>query len=121
MEEEEKRIMYEKIYQQFFMQSDTFLIRKWSGKKDLDIPYLENDREKAYHNFYQKVREDRIANRQTIRRWFGLNGHSIPCREHIFRMAFSLGLSAGETEEYLRYGISEPGFQINDYSECIIM
>lgn len=121
MEEEERRVIYQKIYQQFFMQSDIFLVQRWSADEGLREPFSEEDRQEAYHNFYRRVKKDKIANRQTIRRWFGLDGCSIPGREQIFRMAFSLGFSAEETEEYLKYGISDTGFQINDYSECIAM
>lgn len=121
MEEEEKKIMYQNIYQQFFMQSDNFLVQKWSRNKISGKSFSEQDRQEAYHHFYQKVKKDKVANRQTIRRWFGLGGSSIPSREQIFQIAFSLGFSVDETEEYLQYGISDAGFQINDYSECIIM
>ncbi len=39
----------------------------------------------------------------------------------MFRIAFALGLSVEELQEYLRYGISEPGIQVNDYAEFIAM
>lgn len=119
--EEERRKLYQEIFRQFFMQSDAFLIHKWSSHGSLPEPFSEEDRKEAYHNFYQRVKRDKICNRQTIRKWFGLDGYSIPGREHIFRIAFSVGLSSKEAEEYLRYGISEPGFQISDYTECIAM
>ena len=81
MEEEEKKIMYQNIYQQFFMQSDNFLVQKWSRNKISGKSFSEQDRQEAYHHFYQKVKKDKVANRQTIRRWFGLGGSSIPSRE----------------------------------------
>ena len=120
MEEEKRKEMYQKIIQQFFMQFDRFLIHQWSGRECKE-PFSEEDRKEAYLNFYKRVKRDKIANRQTIRKWFGLDGFSLPGRGQIFRIAFSLGLSPEQTEEYLQYGISEPGFQVNDYSEYIAM
>lgn len=121
MDEEEKKKVYQKIYDRFFMQFDAFLIQRWNEKVANKQLFSEKDRQDAYRRFYHKVKKDKIANRQTIRRWFGLDGCSVPGRNQIFRMAFSLGFSVKETEEYLQYGISDTGFQINDYSECIIM
>lgn len=119
--EEEIRLKYQEIFRQFFMQSDTFLTHKWGSFKGSVEACPEEDRKEAYHNFYQRVKKAKICNRQTIRRWFGLDGCSIPGRGHVFQIAFAAGLSSEETEEYLRYCISEPGFQISDYTECIAM
>lgn len=143
--EEEIKLKYQRIFQQFFLQSDTFLVCKWGAGKapmasqDTMVSYdtkasgdtkvspdtldacSEEDRKEAYQNFYKRVKKAKICNRQTIRRWFGLDGCSIPGREHVFQIAFAVGLSSEETEEYLKYGISEPGFQISDYTECIMM
>ena len=76
--------------------------------------------------FYQKVKRAHVANRQTIRRWFGLGTQdeetlNPPNRKSIYKIAFALGLSMEETEEYLQYGISQAGFQVNDYEEFICM
>lgn len=119
--EEEIRLKYQKIFQQFFMQSDTFLVHKWGSFDGPMEKCSEEDRKEAYRNFYQRIKKAKICNRQTIRRWFGLDGCSIPGREHVFQIAFAVGLSSEEAEEYLKYGISEPGFQISDYTECIAM
>ena len=121
MEEDRKQGMYQEIVRRFFLQLDVFLIHRWSSKKNIKPPYSNEVRQEAYMNFYKKVKKYKIANRQTIRRWFGLDGMTIPGREQIIQIAFALGLSSEEAEEYLRFGISEPGFQVNDYSECIAM
>lgn len=119
--EEEKKREYQHLFQQFFLQLDTFLTSKWLGAEGFAEPFSIEDRKRAYQHFYQQIKKDSIANRQTIRRWFGLDGCSIPSRDQILRMSLALGLSVEEAEEYLQYGISEPGFQINDYEECIAM
>ena len=121
MEDERRKLMYQEIFRRFFMQLDVFLIRRWSGIEKCEEPFSMEVRQKAYLNFYKRVKKHKIANRQTIRRWFGLDGRVIPKREQIIHMAFALGLTSEETEEYLQFGISEPGFQVNDYSECIAM
>ena len=121
MEENRKEKMYQEIVQQFFLQWDVFLIQRWGKKRNNQTSYEEEDRHDAYMNFYKSVKKHKIANRQTIRRWFGLGGQTIPNREQIIQLAFALHLTSEETEEYLKFGISEPGFQINDYSECIAM
>ncbi|MBO5487715.1 MAG: hypothetical protein J5988_12465 [Eubacterium sp.] len=121
MEDERRKQIYQEIFQRFFMQLDIFLVRRWSGRKNVEEPFSDEVRQEAYLNFYKRVKKFKIANRQTIRRWFGLDGKAMPKREQIIHMAFVLGLTAEETEEYLRFGISEPGFQVNDYSECIAM
>lgn len=108
--------LYLDITEGYYQRFNDFLLEKWgegSGE--------ECDREKAYKTFYENVKEDHIANRQTIRRWFGLSGdHSVPSRKYIFKIALAAGLSVEETSEYLQYGISQPDFQDNDYQEFII-
>ncbi len=78
-------------------------------------------RQKAYDTFYAKVKKARIANRQTIRKWFGMGGQIMPNRQQIFKIALSVGLSRDDTNRYLQYGISETAFQENDYREFIVM
>ena len=108
--------LYLDITESYYQRFDDFLLKKWGeGSR------RECDREKAYKLFYEKVKDDHIANRQTIRRWFGLGGtHSVPSRKYIFKIALAADLCVEETSEYLQYGISQPDFQDNDYQEFII-
>ncbi|MCI5730819.1 MAG: hypothetical protein MR304_04675 [Eubacterium sp.] len=99
MEDERRKLMYQEIFRRFFMQLDVFLIRRWSGIEKCEEPFSMEVRQKAYLNFYKRVKKHKIANRQTIRRWFGLDGRVIPKREQIIHMAFALGLTSEETEE----------------------
>ncbi len=89
------------------------------------ISYLgfarEVDRKQAYHEFLNRIGEDRPASLPTIRRWFGVRDFKEPSREQVIRIAFSMQLPLAEAETFLQKGIGEPSFQINDYTEIIAM
>lgn len=121
MDEEYYKQLYRDITKKFYQQFDRFITFRWCGRTDADVEKLTDaDRKAAYKNFYHRVKRAGIANRQTIRRWFGLEGEcSIPSRSQIIKAALAAGLSVEETTEYLQYGISQQGFQENDYREFI--
>lgn len=112
--------LYAKLTQRFYHKFDDFITRKWwdcRGKETIE----DEDRENAYKKFYRQIKSAQIASRQTVRKWFGLGGTcSIPSRENIFKVALVTELSVEETVEYLQDGISQPGFQENDYREFIV-
>ena len=125
MDEQYQAYLLAQIREYFYKKFDSFMIEKWSGSP-LEDPIPVSQREEAYARFYQKVKRAHVANRQTIRRWFGLGKQdeeslNPPNRKNIYKIAFALGLSMEETEEYLQYGISQAGFQVNDYEEFICM
>ncbi len=118
-----KETYYKQLYcnmtEKFYHRFDDFITVRWSGQDIGDIH--EKERKIAYRKFYYEVKRSDVANRQTIRRWFGLDPErSIPSRKQIFKIALAAGLSPEETEEYLKQGISQPGFQMSDYREFII-
>lgn len=120
MDEQYQAYLLAQIREYFYRKFDSFMIGKWSEKPFGDsIPISQ--REEAYNRFYQKVKNSHVANRQTIRKWFGLGELSVPSRKVIFRIAFAAKFSVKETTEYLQYGISQAGFQVNDYEEFICM
>lgn len=98
---------------------DHFLMERWGEDSDGDD--LETRRLKAFHRFWHTVRFKKIASRQTIKKWFALDGFSLPSRDHILRLGLTLYFSVEETEQYLTYGISEPRLQVNDYKEFAAM
>ena len=125
MDEHYQAYLLAQIHEYFYKKFDSFMIEKWS-EAPLEDPIPVSQREEAYARFYQKVKRAHVANRQTIRRWFGLGKQdeeslNPPNRKNIYKIAFALGLSMEETEEYLQYGISQAGFQVNDYEEFICM
>lgn len=125
MDEQYQAYLLAQIREYFYKKFDSFMIEKWSGSP-LEDPIPVSQREEAYARFYQEVKRAHVANRQTIRRWFGLGTQdeetlNPPNRKSIYKIAFALGLSMEETEEYLQYGISQAGFQVNDYEEFICM
>ena len=125
MDEQYQAYLLAQIREYFYKKFDSFMIEKWRGSP-LEDPIPVSQREEAYARFYQKVKRAHVANRQTIRRWFGLGTQdeetlNPPNRKSIYKIAFALRLSMEETEEYLQYGISQAGFQVNDYEEFICM
>lgn len=99
-----------------FLTFDKF-IQKKMGIAD----NAENAPHEAYLEFRRRTDRVEIASRPTMRRWFGIGKFHRPSREHVIHMCFALHLSAGEAQEYLQKGVSEPGFQVNDYQEFIFM
>lgn len=108
---------------------DRFIIRKMLGdeqKKEWESDNLSKEREKrlreeAYLIFYKKVKNAKVASRTTIRKWFGLDEYVRPKRRQMIKIAFALGLSEEELKDYLTHGILQPGIQINDYREMIVL
>ncbi len=81
----------------------------------------EDTRRLAYHDFLKRLKGYRPATLPTIRHWFGIHGQRQPRREHVLRMALGLGLSVCDAERFLMEGLGEPSFQVNDYTEIIVM
>lgn len=78
-------------------------------------------RQQAFAEFRQRTHREEIASLPTMRKWFGIGGKATPSREQVYQMCFVMGLSAVDAEEFLLEGIKEPSFQVNDYSETILM
>lgn len=113
--------LYSKLTQQFYRKFDDYITRKWCDCRPNE-EITDDDRSHAYKNLYQEIKSAQIANRQTVRKWFGIGGScSIPSRENVLKIALATKMSVQETTEYLQYGISQPGLQENDYREFIIM
>ena len=111
--------LYRDITSNYYQEFTSFMTKHWYPEISGDSEITQEERQGAYQNFYKTIKDARIANRQTIRRWFGLSEQSIPSRTYIFRIALAAGLSVEETEEYLQLGISQQGIQDNDYREFI--
>lgn len=99
---------------------DTFIIRYMGFECEGGQPD-EGLRKEAYHEFLHRQNERRCASLPTIRRWFGISSYRMPTREQIYQICFALKLQTAETEQFLKEGIGEPSFQINDYHEMIAM
>ena len=105
----------------YYEQFESFITRKWC---DYKLPQIirDTDRKYAYKRFYHIVKNENVANRQTIRKWFGLSDNkSTPNRNQIFKIAFALNMTLAEAEDYLKNGISDAGFHVNDYEEFMMM
>lgn len=108
---------------------DSFLIRKILPEKAKAVleskpvseELLQILREEAYDIFWGKIKQEKVATRVTIKKWFGLNGYVRPKRKQIIKLAFALQLTEEELQEYLCCGILQPGIQINDYREMIYL
>lgn len=98
---------------------EDFLLERWG--EAADGPGREEKRQKAFRRFWREVRHKKVASRQTVKKWFSLTGHSVPSRDHILRIGMALHLSVEETEQYLKYGISDSKLQVNDYMEFAAM
>ena len=56
MEEEEKRRIFHEMMQKCFMKCDRFMIEKWkTTEKPLSQVIVDEVRQNAYYNFYDKV------------------------------------------------------------------
>ena len=67
MEEEEKRRIFHEMMQKCFMKCDRFMIEKWkTTEKPLSQVIVDEVRQNAYYNFYDKVSKAKIASRPTI-------------------------------------------------------
>lgn len=81
----------------------------------------EGVRRGAYHELLRQWGTERNVTLPTIRKWFGIQGFHQPSREQVIQLCFELRLGIGDAERFLREGIGEPSFQVNDYSEIIAM
>ena len=95
---------------------DCFLLEKWGTA---DAGENEKERKAACRKFQKALKEHDVAAAGTIRAWFGLGKKSEPNREKMIQLAFALGLSHKELDEYLQRGLRMPGIQVNDYRELI--
>ena len=91
MDEQYQAYLLAQIQEYFYKKFDSFMIEKWSGSP-LEDPIPVSQREEAYARFYQKVKRAHVANRQTIRRWFGLGTQdeetlTPPNRKSIYKIA----------------------------------
>ncbi|MCR5690972.1 MAG: hypothetical protein K6G62_02025 [Eubacterium sp.] len=121
MEENYQQQLYREMIEYFYQRFDRYIVGKWY-EGELDGPITDDIRKRAYKTLYGKVKSENVANRQTIRKWFGIGGKgSTPTRNQILNLVLGLHLSIEEAEEYLQMGISQPGFQVNDYKEFILM
>lgn len=83
-------------------------------------PDMEDSRRMAYQMFLKKAKKPYPATYPTMRRWFGLDGVSVPGREQAYKIAYSLEMSLEELSSFLTRGLEEVGIQYNDYKEVIL-
>lgn len=98
---------------------DQFIAEKMMGRSGVTL--TKELRYKAYRICLSRMGNERVAAIQTIQKWFGLGGKTVPSRENIFQLGFSLHLSVAEVRDYLVNGLHEPDLQVNDYREMIFM
>lgn len=104
-----------------FHHFEEYLIEKWlpeeqrQGESPEKFPLL------AYKNCYRRIRHTKVASRNTVRKWFGIEESILPKREQIIRLAFAAQFTVEELQEYFQEGMLAPGIQINDYREVIFM
>ena len=84
--------LYRDITSNYYQEFTSFMTKHWYPEISGDSEITQEERQGAYQNFYKTIKDARIANRQTIRRWFGLSEQSIPSRTYIFRIALAAGL-----------------------------
>lgn len=106
-----------------FFSFDRFLMGKMgeniSEYEGKEIPFEVRNR--AYRELLRRMGNQRVAAIQTLQKWFGIHGYTVPNRDTIIELGFSLGLSELEVGEYLKQGIGESDFQYNNYHEVIFM
>lgn len=120
MEQEYYEQLYLRLLYKYYQQFDQFITVRWCDCADPGQIGAE-ERERAYKTLFAKIKNAHIANRQTVRRWFGMGGRTLPSRTHIIKLALATEMSVSEATEYLQFGISQPGFQENEYREFIAM
>ncbi len=116
-----KRILEQMRKEHKFQRFDAFIMTYLGFSQEEAAEETDIIRKQAYHKFLNQIGEERPASLPTMRRWFGIRDFKSPSREQVIRIAFSLGLDVAAAEEFLQKGISEPSFQINDYTEIIAM
>lgn len=104
-----------------FFYFDQFLIEKMLGR-NYDVEEITTQiRNQAYRTCVAAMGEDKVAAVQTMQKWFGIHGRTVPSRETMFHLGFALHLTMEEVREYLIRGLHEPDFQVNDYREVLFM
>lgn len=97
------------------------------GEKESDFSLRQKI---AWKNFQKREKEVQGKGKsgkclnvsdKTKKRWFGLDGDAKPKRHQIFQLAFELGFSPQQTEQYLMQGLGQPGIQYNDYREWLYL
>lgn len=105
-----------------FFHFDHFIIQKMLDGERLSAEQISPEiRRKAYLNCLDAMGENRVVAVQTLQKWFGIHGRTVPSRENIFRLGFALHMSVDEVREYLVSGLCEQDFQVNDYREVILV
>lgn len=124
-----KRLNQERYFSDF----GSFMIKQFQKKEDKNsacnvsapAKQMEEEqsrlREEVYRTLYSEIKNKGVASRTTIKSWFQKGMANKPKRSHIFRLALALQLSQEALEEYLTKGIHEPGIQINDYREALLL
>ncbi len=120
MEEDIVGWLYERLVEPDVIKPDRYLVWRWCNLEQ-GTQITDADRQKAYETFYKKTGNANIANRQTIRKWFGLGGIAMPKRWQVINIGFALGLDVAEVNDYLIHAALQPILQVNDYEECIVM
>lgn len=122
----------------WFFNSSNFFVSQWLSiedrvefereirirrqKGDMEFAPLEKKlRRKAYLACNKLIKQENVAAVNTVKAWFGVGKTSVPKREHILRMGLAGKLGVEKTQEYLTKGILQPGIQVNDFRECIIL
>lgn len=100
-----------------FLRFDRFIQKKMQAKGNTE----EERAREAFLEFRKRTHRAEIASLPTMRRWFGIGSYHRPSREQVIHMCFALELQEEEAQEYLTVGLSEPGFQVNDYQESIFL
>lgn len=121
MQQSFSHIIEKKLKKGSCMRFDFFIIQHMGYEMKGSLEEQEEVRKQAYRSFLHRISKENPASLPTIRRWFGIHGFATPSREQVFRISFALQLDIKETEEYLVQGLHAPSFQINDYSEMIVM
>lgn len=105
-----------------FFHFDQFIIQKMlDGEKISSGQILPEVRKRAYLKCLAAMGKERFVAIQTLQKWFGIHGCTLPSRENIFRLGFALHMSVDEVREYLVHGLCEQDFQMNDYREVILI
>lgn len=107
------------LKQNKFMRFDIFIISKVLKKDYMTKKISGETRAEAYHLFCKITGDRRFAAVPTVKRWFGINGYTLPRRENIFEIAYVLKMSENGLREWLMEGLGEPDVQFNDYHEVI--
>lgn len=93
------------LKQNKFMRFDIFIISKVLKKDYMTKKISGETRAEAYHLFCKITGDRRFAAVPTVKRWFGINGYTLPRRENIFEIAYVLKMSENGLREWLMEGL----------------